>query len=282
MNKVFCILLALIICSFFVAGSVYAEQGDSTTVEESISKYSERAKRRMANIEYIEPTFKNLSKLYWTMGMFDPVDDPEAVTKYIMINECDIYHDFYHDDFEWRRIHEMTTQYLSANRASFPRHFEFVQELHLGRYDIERETFEVLTDNVTAGTRRFETYINFFTEEVCGMTGMIDGYPRNIILSLSRPFVIRELNVPAEKAKDYLMRTRFQQQAEHRDQSRDYLVKNYERMAYLRIRVRMIKFIETQTSRDGEQLPVIFASMDGYDVYEDRDREHLLFTTSMF
>ena len=95
------------------------------------------------NIIYERPNNKTLSQLYWRMLKMDPEDD-QAVDFFMMINECDLYRDYYTNEFEWISIRDAARIFLLENRKDFPIHFEFVQPLRFAEYNLETKEFERL------------------------------------------------------------------------------------------------------------------------------------------
>jgi hypothetical protein len=247
--------------------------------KEDIRKMAlEYAKESLDGSSYSEPTIENLSKLYWALDMHE-LDDYGAIDFYLMINECQIYTDYYHDDFEWKRIIEATRDYIKENRATFPRRFSFMRQVELGRYNFRTESFYVMSDDLRKGTRRHEMRLSSTLDEVCGFRGMIPGYPRNLNVTLNRPFRLQYIPVPPEKAQDFVVRTRYQNREETSSHDTAIAMANYERAVFVRIRVRVLKFLEFSRNSFGQPVASVFAVLEGYDVFEDPDGDRILFTT---
>lgn len=229
---------------------------------------------------YLEPTIENLSKLYWALGMFDIDKDDVAVNNYIMINECQIYRDFYTDDFEWNSVQAATREYLRANMKKFPRRFEFMQPIELGRYNEDTQTFEVLTDSITQGSRALYSDANTRVD-VCGKKNSIEAYPRNVVVSLSRPIHYPQIPINDDLARDYIVRTKIRNEEDFRGVSEEYSLdrlKGYQRLAFIVVKVRMIKFMEMRRTRGGT-FPVIFSALEGVEIYEDPKKKRLLYSS---
>lgn len=231
---------------------------------------------------YQDPDVPNLSRLYWALGMFDIEKDDLAVDNYIMINECQIFRDYFTDDFEWKNVREATRSFLRKNMKSFSRRFEFIQPIELGRYNEDTQTFEVLTDLITKGSRLLYGDMNSRNEQICDKRGNIDGYPRNVIVSLSRPIHYPQIPVNVDLARDYIARTKIRNEEDFRNSPEHLMtvlkMKSYERLAFIVVKVRMIKFIEMRNARDGSY-PVIFAALEGIEIYEDPKKKRLLYSS---
>lgn len=221
--------------------------------------------------EYLPTSFENLSQLYWAVGMHDLQDDL-AIDNYLMINECEMYLRYYHSDFEWERIQDAARESITANMANFPRKFEAILPIQFDRYDMEREVFELKEDSVINSMVRVELLTNSIGS-VCDKRGEIQGYPRNIILVLNRPFSLSEVPVRRDIAELYLREAR---------QRFDRLPLNiqqraYERTAFLRLKVTMQRFHDVVSSRSGYLRAVIYGQVDGWEVYADEHKERPLY-----
>lgn len=153
--------------------------------------------------EYHDPNMKNISKLYWTMGRMD-INNNEHIDNFIRINECDIFRDYFKNEFEWQDVREATRVFLQRYAREFPLRFKFIQPLRLGEYNIEEESFDVLEDYRIDGTRRFELVSSDRHDDICGLDHSIPGYPRELVIEFSRPFEMRSLPLARQKAEQYI------------------------------------------------------------------------------
>lgn len=263
-------------------GGVSASETSSGSEGASDSSDAGEKDTPRAQRVYQDPDVPNLSRLYWALGMFDIEKDDLAVDNYIMINECQIFRDYFTDDFEWKNVREATRSFLRKNMKSFSRRFEFIQPIELGRYNEDTQTFEVLTDLITKGSRLLYGDMNSRNEQICDKRGNIDGYPRNVIVSLSRPIHYPQIPVNVDLARDYIARTKIRNEEDFRNSPEHLMtvlkMKSYERLAFIVVKVRMIKFIEMRNARDGSY-PVIFAALEGIEIYEDPKKKRLLYSS---
>lgn len=255
---------------------------DEALPEESGAEEEGEGKSASVRKYYLPPTMENLSKMYWALGMFDLEKDDVAVDNYIMINECQIYQSYFTDDFEWQNIRDATRRYIARNVSDFPKRFEFIQQIELGRYSEDTQTFEVLTEQVTKGSRVFYGDVNPRNTSICEKKGNVEGYPRNVIVSLSRPIHYPRIPVNSDLARDYIARTKMNNEEDYRDlpEHLRYTVKRaaYQRAAFLVIKVRIIKFIEMRRVREGD-FPVFFSALEGVEIYEDPKKKRLLYSS---
>jgi hypothetical protein len=98
-------------------------------------------------------------------------------------------------------------------------------------------------------------------ERICGKTGEINKYPRNIVVSLNRPFSLKSFPVDPRIAELYIMQTRLDYKAKR--------ISKYKRVAYLRFKLRMMQFKEDIQPSQSSAFAVIYAMLEGWDVFAD-------------
>jgi hypothetical protein len=217
--------------------------------------------------EFGPTNFQRLSKLYWAMGKFDVLND-EAINNYLLINECELYQKFYYNDFEWTNIVEATKKSISSTLNTFPTKFEILKPIGLDRYDVEKEVFLLKEDEVFEGARKFEVATNSDTSPVCGKSGVIKDYPRNLIMILNRPINLKEFHVEPELAMMFL-----DEAARYYDHLPHFLkMSKYERVAFLRLKVSLFQYKETIVGVSGYTRAVVFGRLEGIEIYADPDK----------
>jgi hypothetical protein len=247
-----------------------AQQDDSDPVAEALIK--DIPDITDAQDKYIKTTIQNLSKLYWALGMLDLRED-EAIEHYLFINECETYNKYLHNDFEWNKIKQATRKMLAKNMAVFPTHFEILQPLNVGRYDEEKQQFELNRDSIMNNVKKLDVAPNFGVP-ICGdAVDDFKDYPRNLILVLVRPFTFKAIPASPELAELYINAS--QEPYEHMNSR--FAVNAYQRMAYMRLKVRMIQYLETIDYR-GHWRAVIMGTLEGFEVYADHEKAKLLYS----
>lgn len=268
---VFLVLSCLLVFFSFTATAQEESPFGTSVLEEDDFDMMEEDTRIIENVaqplkdKYVSPDVKNLSKLYWTIGKLD-IEEDKLVDYYLMINECEMYLQFYHNDFEWGKIRDATRQYILNNMELFPTHFEIIAPVALGRYDVENEEFDILEQDKIIGLRRLDFAMNMEAyKETCAKTGEIYEYPANIIIILSKPFFLEKIPVKRELAKLYIEEAkRFYETLPPVLQMR-----NYERLAFIRLKVQITQYKNTIRVVNGDLRAVVFGHLDGYEVYAD-------------
>lgn len=221
--------------------------------------------------EYLPGTVPNLSQLYWRLHVFD-VNDDRAVDNFMLINECEIYQNFHDDDFEWEDIRNAGRDMLKEKKSEFSTKFKFLMPIDLGKYDTEKGGFELISNTAFKNMRRIEISGNSMQRDICGYKGEIRDYPRNIILILNKPFNFEFLELDEHVAQAFILRKKYRTEREHRN----YRNLDYDRLAFVRIRVTFSQYQGNIKGRDGNALAVLYGRLDGIDIFEDPTEKQLL------
>lgn len=224
-----------------------------------------------AGSRYATPNMQNLSKLYWRLGVLNPQDN-RLIDHYLIINECDVYRNFFSDDFEWANVRKATRDMLAEKSPAFSNQFKILVPIDLGRYDMDRGGFEIVSNTAFVNSRRIQvTGANTsFTE--CGQNGDLAGYPSNVVMILNKPFTFNFVKVDEHVAQAFLLRKRYNTTPLPRE------LRNlgFQRPAFARMRVTFVRYQGTNDLRGGRGQAVIFGKLDGIDVFEDMNEEMLL------
>lgn len=222
--------------------------------------------------EYNQATLENLSKLYWRLGAFD-FADKVAVANYIKINDCRIYSEYLNDDMEWTKIVDAMQDYLKQNADSFPTDFQFVLKLHLGRYEPARGGFPIVDKTGFIDAQRISVDSLDYDKQVCSDTNVINDYPKSAVILLPEAFTFDFLKLDEHVAQAYILRKK----SEHSKLTTEQKVIEYERTAYLRLRV---TFSQYHGNMRGEgvnnTMAIIFGTIDGYEIFEDAAQKRLM------
>lgn len=242
----------------------------------SAQSQSEEPEIEKKEIEYQEPSLSNLSKTYWRLMKFDS-DDDSAIDNYMKINECELYNEFYHNEFEWSGIRESGRKLLNENKKDFPVHYRFVQPLALGEYSFDRQGFNIADEYKINGLKKFEVASNELYREVCGDKRAIPGYPSALVIELTRPFIFdfveyeeqRAKSLIKNKMKSYENLLQHQKSRENYLKSREiYLVSNIKMFAYKPKDVR---------SQHGYYTAKFLSILESIEVYSDKELTQLMY-----
>lgn len=225
--------------------------------------------------KYNPSTLENLSKLYWRLGAFD-FDDSVAVGNYLKINDCKIYTEYLNDDLEWKEIVEVMKDHLRRERDTYPLNFQFLMELHLGRYDVERGGFPIIDRTGFIDAKRIEVDSIDRNREVCYDQYAIKDYPKSIIILLTEPFTLDFLKMDEHVAQAYILRKK----SEYLKKDEAIRVRHYERDAYLRLRVTFSQYHGNLKGNNGTILSILYGNIDGYEIFEDGGQKRLMLSVN--
>lgn len=231
--------------------------------------------------KYVDPTYSNLAKLYWGLGILD-INNSKLVDNFLAITECNMYLQYINNDLEWQDVRQATRDYLRKNYKLFPTSFRITIPLYLGRYNADEEFFEVnMERSAINAVRNIETV--YYTKQItCGQTGDLDGYPRNLVLYLNRPFSLPEVPVERELARLYLDDSNAANPKRMMDANRKARAEDSERMAFMELMFRVHSFKENIMTMGGFNKAVVYAEIDYIRVYADYEKHKLLFEKDMF
>lgn len=225
--------------------------------------------------KYNLSTLENLSKLYWRLKAFD-FDDEGAVGNFIKINDCKIYTEYLNDDLEWRKILQVMAQHLKDNQESFPVNFQFMLQLHLGRYDPDLGGFSVVDKTGFKDAKRIEVSSIDREDEICFDDTTTRDYPKSVVMLLNQPFTLDFLKMDEHVAQAYILRKK----SEYSALNESVRVQRYERDAYLRLRVTFLQYDGNLRGRNDQPMAILFANIDGYEVFEDSDQKRLMLSVN--
>jgi hypothetical protein len=226
--------------------------------------------------KYNLATLENLSKIYWRLGAFDFEDDV-AVGNYIKINDCKVFTEYLNDDMEWAEIVKTMKQHLKTQSPTFPLNFQFVLELHLGRYDMERGGFPIVDRTGFRDAKRIEVDSMDQGREVCFDSANIKDYPRSVVILLPRPFTLDFLKLDEHVAQAYILRKK----SEFNKLDEAVRVKQYERSAYLRLRVTFSQYHGNLRGEGSNTMAILYGNIDGYEIFEDAGQKRLMLSVDL-
>ena|GEM_PF-6704271 len=254
--------LIFITLAFIGVNNVYAESEEPSKMEKQILHFYKNAS--MPDDGFQKPVLENLMELFWLTN-FWKIDDNDHIDNYLMVNECQIYTDYYYNEFEWDKIRELTREKLKKDVWSFSNKFEVVTEINLGRYNVEGEYFEITEDTRLEDVQNIETAENY-RQTICNRSNIIKTFPQNMVASLTQPISLVRLPVFNELAALYIadMKERNKLIPESVRMSRR------SRPAFVRLRVEIVAFMGLEGKNTQFTVPVMLANVDSIEVYGDK------------
>lgn len=232
------------------------------------------------NAKYEVPTLSNLSKLYWAISKLD-LNNKTHLDNYMLINECELYRDFFHNELEWDGIRNIARKTLQDSRTKFPVNLEYAQLVRLAEYNPQTEFFDILDADKIMGGRSFEVLAKDIDENVCGKRrGWIEGYPKGLYVELNRPVILDKIPVPKAKAEEFIeKKLKIFNKLPVMQQNKKTLYNM--RDAYVSMKIKVLAYDRDVRIKSGGAevvLAKVYATLDGYSIYGDKDKRTLLFT----
>ncbi|PZP53838.1 MAG: hypothetical protein DI586_10600 [Micavibrio aeruginosavorus] len=220
---------------------------------------SAKAQSVSGQLLYSPTTPEYLAKSYWLLNGLD-VEKIENIDQYLMITECDLYKQYYSNDIEWSKIREATKGYINLNKPNFPRRFEFIQPLYLGRYDTSSKEFEIMKNSQINGILQMYVSGNQALHYECINSGAFKPslFPINASLKLSRPLTYMSVHTTTDSAREYL---------KYIDENS--AVTDFGRLAYIRYRFKVEQSLTPISNEDGI-FANFFGSLESVSVFGDR------------
>jgi len=258
---------------FLLSTMIFAQT--SIAAEESAAPVTKKVKETK-EVKYYDASFKNMSQTYWRLSKFDIKDDV-AVDNFMKINECDLYNEFRHNEFEWKSVREAGRKYLTDNKKSFPFRYEYSQAISLDEYDFEKGGFYVAKEHAYDAVKRIEFATDALYQDVCEDKYPVLGYPKAIALELTRPFNLSFVKIHPNRAKALItekMKRYENMEAIHK--TRENYLKNREVFLFMKVKMFVYK-PEDKSSGQGYYLANILGTLEGFEIYADKERTQLLY-----
>lgn len=284
--------LIIIFCGFLTAGTAYAQIEELSNgyvdvylnydVGVGAEKINENIRKRVDEVYlYEQPTVKAISHMYWGLGVYS-LDDDEAVDEFMRINECDMYRKFIGDEFEWSGIRDAAKSFIKNNKSEFPTRFEFIIPLKLRDYITRYAAFSVQDEYKIQSFRRFELFATDAFRRPCVKDQtFLTGYPRIIVLELSRPLTIVRVPMSEKMANTYTREKNKQfkkkvKKVAYRTKKAMYAMRD----AYLYLRVKIFSHGGLLGRSKSSRLTAIrmMGILEGYEIYADRRKETLFYS----
>lgn len=253
------------------------EQLEDMPVDKPVAEFVDGKPQSQRQYIYESPSLKTLSHLYWAISYLD-IENDTHVDNFMKINECDIYKNFFGSEFEWKDIRKAAREFIMANKAEFPTRFELTQEIGLQEYDMKREAFKIDPGYQIQAVRRFEMQASDSTSKVVCMDRSmeIDGYPKGLLLELSRPFSLTFAPAPKDIAIAYIA-------------EKDEILKKWKdkgrtkkrifdiRKAYIVMQIKIFAHRKLVKNSVGRRALQVMAVLEGYEIYGDVGRKQLFY-----
>lgn len=219
--------------------------------------------------DYASPTLLNLIHTLVRFGAVS-LDDPDVINEYAQIAECDLYLEYYRDDFKWHEIQRLLRQKLLDGVATYPLGYYVDMTLQLDRYDFDEKVYRFTELTMPKNANVFSIHDK---SAGCG-NREIRIWPRSFPLVIDRPVTMVGLPLFEGDAKTLLKRM-------DDAGNKDHLV-----FARYKLRVTRVDTYARGRNEKGQlsgalkhdsKNGTIDAHLDAVDFYEDEARTKLIY-----
>ena len=178
---------------------------DDTGADADVAENNQQSPQKLTKadrVKYTDITRASLSQMFWAMGAYDTSNDTD-VDNFLLLNRCDLYQDFYRDDFKWHKVRVQAKASLEKNVKSFPTRLKMIQPIWLKRYSFQQQAFPLSNP---FSTSRFELEALDHEEWDCkkyAPSKFIWKYPSRAEITFSTPIEVEQVDVTPEVAKLY-------------------------------------------------------------------------------
>jgi len=230
--------------------------------------------------EYPEASYENISQLYWRMNRLD-INNDDNIDLFLLINECDIYTDYNHNEFQWREIREVAREKIRANmKQGFSSRMKFVQPLKLGDYNPQEEGFKIVENLKIHGIRRFEIKTIDYKKDICAYpsNARLKGYPKGILAELSRPIDLEYLPMDPKVAQEYIRLKTIELDKMSVHLKKQEMVEG-QREVYIVMFVRFFSSVGDHfVEKSNEPFAKLLGILEKIEVYDDLQLQNLLYS----
>ncbi|MER2520477.1 MAG: DUF4852 domain-containing protein [Bdellovibrionales bacterium] len=90
--------------------------------------------------EYAKPSWPSMVRVLARFNAFD-FSDEKLLEEYAIVTECEMYEQFYRDDFRWHKVLQAVKTSIGQFSMTYPTSYAYDVELQLGRYDFKNKLF---------------------------------------------------------------------------------------------------------------------------------------------
>lgn len=239
--------------TFILSDSVTAQENDNVTTN---SIEEDDNKSDMASLV----SYKDIEDIAWIMGVRSLSSDDD-IDNFLKINECDMYKEFYSNEFEWRNIREIAKDSISIKLNKIPKTLEYVQPIYVKQYDFKRKGFPLDKDYKFAGSSRFHISPDDIKDLKCTKYIKFLDYPSDIVLFSKRPVYLTFIPLDIETAKEFTENV----PATLNDDD------EYIRPMYIKMNVAFIKYKRKFFNLSaGRMVNEYFGTVNGYEIFLDK------------
>jgi len=149
--------------------------------------------------DYAEPTLENFAHTLMRFKAIDMMNDA-LLDDYAMITDCEIYENFYSNDFKWSQVRSFMRDSIKMKSDTFPDKYYYEAELQLDRYDFKSKNFRFTDNTAVKGVNTFRfNFVNRTGQPRCYGRNL-ENFPSSYEIVIGAPVTIGGLPFSEEDA----------------------------------------------------------------------------------
>lgn len=138
----------------------------------------------------------NLTQLGILLGALD-LNHPKIMGDYARLFYCEIYQDFFTNDYEWLKISKAIQNDFRNQKDTISRTYYFVTDFELERYDLTDQSFPLVRKNRLENVGEFEV-LKVKTSKQCGLN--FPGFlPETYSIALKKPLNFDRIPISSDR-----------------------------------------------------------------------------------
>lgn len=101
----------------------------------------------LKNIEYVQPTIENMSKILFRLGILS-AEDTAAVDEFARIQHCGLFKEYGMNEVAWSRIRDAQARTIDLEKSAYPQAIEISSGLMVEAYDLDKGVFPIVDASV--------------------------------------------------------------------------------------------------------------------------------------
>lgn len=144
---------------------------------------------------YKRASLQNLSQSFIKLTGVD-LNDDHLIDDFAIVNYCDLYRQYYADEFSWRQAREAFRRVIQRELESYPENVYLLGTISIGRYDFARKAFML-----DEGSKFERTGVFRFQDRGFNCPGApVQQLPLVYHFRLTNPITLDRLEIPEDKA----------------------------------------------------------------------------------
>lgn len=204
------------------------------------------------------------------------ISQDDVIDDYAKLNECEMFYEFYKNDFKWNAFRKALRKSIVRNAASFPMAYYYDNVVQLDRYDFKKKMFRFTEKTTPSNVNLFSMQLQDTACDASGFSVLPSWYG----IVLDDPLTIYGLSLSEKDAKSLV--------------DRMLANNNEDRIVYVRFKIRItqVPYVSRMEDKKGNTIGPMFQDggsagqikiggrMDSVEFFEDSERTKMIYLYS--